>query len=94
VAQALQMDAAGNIYVAGSLPPKSPKSSADTSDAFVSKLSQDGSKVLYFTVLAGWGVDAATALAVGSDDSVHVMGMANSSDFQLTGLMGGNDELS
>jgi len=72
VAQALQVDAAGDIYVAGSLPPKSPKFSADTSDAFVAKLSPGGSKVLYFTVLGGSGADAATALAVGSDDSVYV----------------------
>ena len=43
VAQALQVDSVGNIYVAGSLTPKSPKSSADTSDAFVAKLSPDGS---------------------------------------------------
>ena len=84
VAQALQVDAAGHIYVAGSLPPKSPKSSADSSDAFVAKLSPDGSKTLYFTVLAGSGADAATALAVGSDDSVYVTGMTNSSDFPVT----------
>jgi uncharacterized protein (TIGR03437 family) len=84
VAQALQVDSAGNIYVAGSLPPKSPKSSADTSDAFVAKLSPDGSKTLYFTVLGGSGADAATALAVGSDDSVDVTGTTSSSDFPVT----------
>ena len=75
---------AGNIYVAGLLPPKSPKSSADTSDAFVAKLSPDGSKTLYFTVLGGSGADAATALAVGSDDSVYVTGTTSSSDFPVT----------
>jgi uncharacterized protein (TIGR03437 family) len=84
VAQALQLDPAGNIYVAGSLAPNSPKSSADTSDAFVAKLSPDGSKTFYFTVLGGSGADAATALGVGSDDSVYVAGTTSSSDFPVT----------
>jgi uncharacterized protein (TIGR03437 family) len=83
-AQALQVDAAGNIYVAGVVPPKNPKSSADTTDAFVAKLSSDGSKVLYFTVLGGSNEDGATALAVGSDDSVYVTGTTKSTDFPVT----------
>jgi uncharacterized protein (TIGR03437 family) len=83
-AQALQVDAAGNIYVAGSLPPKNPKSAADKTDAFAAKLSADGSKVLYFTVLGGSGTDAAVALAAGFDDSVYVTGTTSSSDFPVT----------
>jgi uncharacterized protein (TIGR03437 family) len=84
IAQALQVGAAGDIYVAGSLPPASPKSSSDISDTFVAKLSADGSKVLYFTVLGGSGGDSAVALAVGSDDSVYVTGTTSSSDFPVT----------
>jgi uncharacterized protein (TIGR03437 family) len=84
IAQALQVDAAGDIYVAGVVPPKSPKSSADTSDAFVAKVTSDGSKVLYFTVLGGSNEDGATALAVGSDDSVYVTGTTKSNDFPVT----------
>jgi uncharacterized protein (TIGR03437 family) len=84
VAQALETDSGGNIYVAGSLPPKNPKSAADTSDAFVAKLSSDGSKVLYFSVLGGSGADSAVALAVGSDDSAYVTGTTSSSDFPVT----------
>lgn len=84
VAQSLQVDAAGSIYTAGSLPPASPKSTADKTDAFVAKLSPDGSKVLYFTVLGGSGADAAAALAVGSDNSVYVTGTTNSSDFPVS----------
>jgi len=83
-AQALQLDAAGNIFVAGSLAPASPKSSADTSDAFVAELAPDGSKVVYFTVLGGSGADQAAALAVGSDDSVYVTGATSSRDFPVT----------
>jgi uncharacterized protein (TIGR03437 family) len=84
VAQALQVDAAGNIYVAGSLQPGIPKSAADKTDAFVAKLSADGSKVLYFTELTGSGADTATALALGPNDSVYVTGTTNSSDFSVT----------
>ncbi len=83
-AQALEIDAAGNIYVAGSLTPHTPHSTADTGDAFVAKLSADGSEVFYFTVMGGSGADAATALAVGPDDSVYVTGTTSSSDFPVT----------
>lgn len=84
VAQTLQTDGAGNIYVAGSLPPATPHLSADTSDAFVAKLSPDGSTVLYFTVLGGSGADAAAALALGSDNSAYVTGTTSSTDFPVT----------
>jgi len=84
VTRALQVDAAGNIYAAGSLPPPSPKSASDTSDAFAAKLSPDGSSVLYFTVLGGDGADAAAALALGPDDSVYVTGTTYSADFPTT----------
>src|SRR5579871_104985 len=83
-AQAIQTDATGNIYLAGSLAPQNPKSAEDTSDAFVAKLAPDGSKVLYFTTLGGSGADAAVALAVGSDDSVYVTGTTTSNDFPVT----------
>jgi uncharacterized protein (TIGR03437 family) len=84
VAQVIQTDTAGNIYVSGYLPPATPKSAADKSDAFVLKLSPDGSTVLYFTILGGSGADAATALAVGSDNSAYVTGTTTSNDFQVT----------
>lgn len=37
VSKAIQLDPAGNIYLAGSLTPQNPQSSQDTSDAFVAK---------------------------------------------------------
>jgi len=83
-AGALQVDSAGNIYVAGSVPPKKPKSSADSTDAFIAKLSPDGSKLIYFTALGGSNIDAAVALALGSNDSVYVTGTSYSSDFPVT----------
>jgi uncharacterized protein (TIGR03437 family) len=84
VARALQVDATGNIYVAGSLAPASPKFASDTSDSFVAKLSPDGSSVLYFRVLGGDGADSAAALALGPDDSVYVTGTTASADFPTT----------
>jgi hypothetical protein len=43
VSKAIQVDAAGNLYVAGSMTPQHPQSPQDDSDAFVAKVSADGS---------------------------------------------------
>lgn len=51
---------------------------------FAAKLSADGAKVLYFTVLAGSFNDTAAALAVGPDGSAYVGGNTFSPDFPLT----------
>src|ERR1700687_4696119 len=71
VSKAIQLDAAGNIYVAGSFKPAVVN---DTADAFVAKLSADGSKLIYFTVLHGSFADDAAAIALGSDGSAYVTG--------------------
>ena len=84
VSKAIQLDAAGNIYLAGSLTPQNPQSSQDLSDAFVAKVSADGSTVLYFTVLSGSSADAVAAIALGSDGSAYVTGSTNSTDFPVT----------
>jgi uncharacterized protein (TIGR03437 family) len=73
VAQSVQLDSAGNIYVAGS-------TAAQTGDAFVAKLSPDGSAILNLTVLAGTAVTGKVALAVGSDGSAYVAGTTSSSN--------------
>src|SRR5438477_9634346 len=80
VSTAMQLDAAGNIYVAGSFVP----ASKNFTSAFVAKLSADGSKLLYFTALAGSQNDKANALALGSDGSAYVAGNTFSSDFPVT----------
>ena len=76
----MQLDAAGNIYVAGYFV----NASKDFFSAFVAKLSADGSQLLYFTPLAGSSNDFATSLAVGSDGSAYVAGNTNSTDFPVT----------
>jgi hypothetical protein len=81
VSNAMQLDAAGNIYVAGSF---EPASQPGTTDAFVAKLSADGSKLIYFTAMAGSFADGAAALVLGSDGSAYVTGFTNSFDFPVT----------
>src|SRR6266853_174727 len=80
VSKAMQLDAAGNIYLAG-LTPQNPQAPQNTSDAFVAKLSADGSKLVYFTILSGSSDDAASGIALGSDGSAYVTGSMGSTDF-------------
>jgi uncharacterized protein (TIGR03437 family) len=84
VSKAIQLDTAGNIYLAGSFAPPKPQSSQDTSDAFVAKISADGSKLFYFTVLSGSFDDSGAAIALGPDGSAYVTGSTTSSDFPVT----------
>lgn len=50
-------------------------------DAFVAKVSADGSRLVYLTYLGGWAHDAALAMAVDADGSVYVTGFTASSNF-------------
>ena len=70
---AMERDAAGNLYIAGSVLAPHWRWEGDT-DAFVAKLSTDGRKVLYWTVLAGSQPDSATALSLAPDGSIVVVG--------------------
>lgn len=74
VPKSIQLDAAGNIYAYGFVQPQTPKSRNGTRDAFVAKLSPDGSQVVYFTVLSGSLDDSANGLVLGSDGSAYVVG--------------------
>jgi hypothetical protein len=71
----MQLDAAGNICLAGSLTPQKPEVPQDTSDAFLAKVSADGSKLLYFTALSGCFDDVVNGIALGSDGSAYVTGL-------------------
>src|SRR5262249_35806468 len=81
VTAAIQLDSAGNIYVAGTF---APASFIDTADAFVAKLSPDGAKLLFFTPISGSQPDIAMALAIGADGSAYVTGYTSSRDLPVT----------
>src|SRR5580658_9692651 len=83
MANAVQVDSAGNIYVAGNTLPY-PQPTETISHAVVGKLSPDGTKVIWWTQLAGSMSDSATVLALGSDHSVYVAGSTTSPDFPTT----------
>ena len=86
---AIQVDAAGYIYIAGESYPGA------TGHAFVGKLSPDGSQVIWWTKLAGSANDSAAAIALGSDISVYVTGSTFSTDFPTTpGSMQPNSSVS
>jgi uncharacterized protein (TIGR03437 family) len=78
---AVKVDASGNIYVAGF---QGTVGSPDSYDAFVAKLSPDGSKILYSTKFAGSKSDSAVALDIDSTGAAYVFGQTQSSDFSVT----------
>jgi uncharacterized protein (TIGR03437 family) len=84
VSKSIQLDSAGNIYVAGFFVPTNEVGPNDFRNGFVAKVSADGSKVLYFTALGGSSDDIANAVAVGADGSAYVTGYTGSVDFPVT----------
>ncbi|HTB16450.1 MAG TPA: SBBP repeat-containing protein [Bryobacteraceae bacterium] len=88
---AIAVDSAGNAYVAGytassNFPVQSPfqaLNTANTVDAFVTKLNPAGSALVYSTYLGGSATDYATAIAVDSSGSAYVTGIVTSDDFPL-----------
>ena len=96
------VDGDGNVYAAGTT------RSADfpvagglqsclrgSSDGFVTKLSADGSTILYSTFLGGSGDDLARSLAADAAGNVIVVGGTNSPDFPASGATGpgGSDDV-
>lgn len=79
---AIKADPAGNIYIAGAVTPSNAQTD-DGSDAFVMKLSADGSQV-YKTVLAGSARDDVSAIALAPDGSLYLAGSTSSDDFPTT----------
>ncbi|MBM3882694.1 MAG: hypothetical protein FJ387_23725 [Verrucomicrobia bacterium] len=87
----IAVDAAGNAYVTGytwggsDFPLVNALQSGHSGgqDAFVAKLSPDGSALLYSTFLGGTGSDQGRDVAVDGLGQAHVVGMTASSDFPV-----------
>ncbi|NOT59899.1 MAG: DUF11 domain-containing protein, partial [Acidobacteria bacterium] len=95
-ANAIAVDGAGNTYVTGVTASRDfPLANAVQTllgnkeqflslDAFVTKLSADGTSLLYSTFFGGSGSDQAFDLAVDSAGNAYVTGLTNSQDFPAT----------
>ena len=92
-ANGIVVDASGSPVVTGgttstNFPTASPyqgTSAGGTRDMFVSRLSPDGSKLIWSTYLGGSGDDLANAIAIDSGGNVYVGGTSNSTNFPSNG---------
>lgn len=92
-ANAIAVDAAGNVYLTGATTsanfpttPGVPQSalSGTASDAFITKLNASGSALIYSTYLGGSGADEGTALRVDASGNAFVCGFTGSNNFPTT----------
>ena len=90
----IALDANNNIYITGStksddfptqaaIQPNRAGQFQDT-DLFISKISADGSSLVYSTYLGGTNLDSARRIAVNSAGNAFVAGSTRSSDFPTT----------
>jgi hypothetical protein len=91
-ANAMAIDASGNVYLVGStsspdLPTAKPFRAAldGPEDAFITKFAPGLGSLVYSTYLGGSGADVASALALDAAGEVYVAGQTQSSDFPLVG---------
>jgi hypothetical protein len=88
----IAVDETGSAYVAGQTNSADFPAAAGAvrspgkglSDAFVVKLSSDGSAWIYATLLGGNDVDAATAIAIDAAHAAYITGYTASADFPST----------
>lgn len=94
----IAVDSAGNAYVTGltestdfplshafqSTNPPSTDESETSDDAFVAKVSADGSTLIYSTYIGGTGADSANAIAVDASGDAYITGTTESTDFPLS----------
>jgi len=88
----IALDSSDNVYVTGSTQSKDFSTTtavvsntlAGLQDGFITKLSADGSKLLYSSYLGGSGVEVGYGVAVDSVGSIFVTGQTNSTDFPTT----------
>jgi hypothetical protein len=84
----IAVDGTGNAYVMGhtfsyDFPMQNPyqPTKAGHYDAFVAKLSDDGTSLIYSTFLGGSELDWGSVIAVDGNGNAYVMGITNSTDF-------------
>lgn len=89
----IALDSRGDIYVGGQtasrdfpVTPDAPQTSfgGGPNDAFVAKLSGDGSRLLFSTYLGGEGMDRGRGVAADSAHHVYLGGVTTSSGFPVT----------
>src|SRR5439155_458731 len=90
-AHAIQVDAAGNAYIAGETSdryfPTTPgalKTTFTTMDGFITKLNPSGSGLNYSTLFGGNLYDYVDAMTVDASGDAFITGATNSSDFPFT----------
>jgi hypothetical protein len=88
-AYGVAVDQAGSAYVTGQTYGSFPvvnslQQYGGGGDAFVAKLSPDGSSLVYATYLGGKDFDAAYGIAVDSTGAAYVTGVTESEDFPVT----------
>jgi hypothetical protein len=89
----IAVDAAGSAYVTGSTVstdfptanPLQPVFGGGFADAFVAKLTPDGSALVFSTYLGGSGGDSSFGIAVDAAGSAYVTGPTGSTDFPTVG---------
>ncbi len=96
----IAVDSLGNAYIAGGFRAQTSatfpvtadafqssfvKLSGDSSEAFLTKLSPDGSALVYSSYLGGLGNDVATAVAIDQTGDAYVAGYTSSINFPTTG---------
>lgn len=85
----IAVDSVGNAYVTGPGGSDFPivasiRSYRGATDAVVSKLSPDGSALLFSTFIGGSGLDFASAVALDSSNRIVITGQTSSTDFPLS----------
>ncbi len=91
IGQGIAVDAQSNAYVTGSTSSRDfptanalqPEYAGGTGDAFVAKLSADGSTLVYSTYLGGTGSEGAHGIALDGEGNTCLIGSTNSTDFPV-----------
>lgn len=88
--QGIAVDGSGNIYVTGDtnaadFPTAKPaqRKHGGSTDVFVTKLSPDGSRILYSTFIGGSGDDVGYGIAVDAAGNAYITGDTSSTDFPV-----------